>query len=73
MPFRAAVTDARVIAIGREGLSKGAGIVATGDRARFGRPFLLRVAEGGRGERYERADAVIDARHASPFQQKRTA
>ena len=52
---------ARVTAIGREGLTKGAGIVATGDRTRVGRPFLLRLAEGGRPERFERADAVIDA------------
>jgi len=51
----------RVIAIGREGLSKGAGIVATGDRSRVGRPFLLRVAEAGRPECFERADVVIDA------------
>jgi len=51
----------RVDAIGREGLSKGKGIVAAGDRGRVGRPFLLRVLERGGRERFERADAVVDA------------
>lgn len=51
----------RVTAIGREGLTKGEGIVAAGDRSRIGRPFLIRVAEAGGPERFERADAVIDA------------
>jgi len=51
----------RVTAIGREGLSKGEGIVAAGERARFGRPFLLRVAEPDGRERFERADLVLDA------------
>jgi thioredoxin reductase len=51
----------RVTAIGREGLTKGQGIVASGDRSRVGRPFLLRLAEAGRPERFERADLVIDA------------
>lgn len=51
----------RVTAIGREGLSKGEGIVAAGERARFGRPFLLRLAEQGGRERFERADLVLDA------------
>ncbi|HKQ20219.1 MAG TPA: hypothetical protein VJW75_10790 [Candidatus Eisenbacteria bacterium] len=50
----------RVLGIAREGLSKGAGIVAVGDRSRVGRPFLLRVAAAGEGERYERADLVLD-------------
>jgi len=51
----------RVTAIAREGLSKGDGIVAAGERARFGRPFLLRVAEQDGRERFERADLVLDA------------
>lgn len=51
----------RVTAIGREGLSKGDGIVAAGDRSRVGRPFLLRVAEKAGAERFERADVAIDA------------
>ena len=55
------LTRTRVTAIGREGLSKGEGIVATGDRSRVRRPFLIRVAEAGRPEQFERADAVVDA------------
>jgi len=52
---------ARVTAIGREGLFKSDGIVAAGDRARLGRPFLLRVEPGEGPARFERADIVIDA------------
>lgn len=51
---------ARVLGVAREGFSKGAGIVAAGDRSRVGRPFLLRVAVAGEGERFERADMVLD-------------
>lgn len=50
----------RVAGVAREGVSKGAGIVAVGDRSRVGRPFLLRVATAGEGERFERADLVLD-------------
>lgn len=51
----------RVTAVGREGLRKGDGIVATGDRARVGRPFLLRVESEEEGARFESADVVLDA------------
>ena len=48
------VEGARVIAIARDGFTK----ARTGSRA--GSPFLLRI-QGARGQRLERADAVIDA------------
>jgi hypothetical protein len=51
----------RVTAIGREGLWKSEGIVATGDRARLGRRFLLRVEPEGEAPRFDVADVVIDA------------
>lgn len=59
---------ARVTAVGREGLHKGDGIVATGDRSRVGRPFLLRVESEHDGARFESADVVLDATgvYASP-------
>lgn len=50
----------RVGQIAREGLRKPDGIAAVGDRARSGRPFLLRV-EGPGGARFEQADVLIDA------------
>lgn len=50
----------RVTQLGRDGVSKTKGILAVGDRAREGRPFLLRV-ETPDGARFERADVVIDA------------
>lgn len=51
----------RVAAVGRDGLSKGDAIVATGDRSRVGRPFLLRVEREHDGPRFESADVVLDA------------
>ncbi|HET9951869.1 MAG TPA: FAD-dependent oxidoreductase, partial [Candidatus Eisenbacteria bacterium] len=51
----------RVAAIGREGLFKSDAVMAAGDRARVGRPFLLRVEPDGAPARFDRADVVIDA------------
>jgi thioredoxin reductase len=59
---------ARVSQIGREGLAKGDGILAVGDRSRIGRPFLLRVETREGEPRFDAADVVLDASgvYASP-------
>ena len=51
----------RVALIAREGLTKSDSIMATGDRSRIGRKFLLRVEPEGEAPRIDRADVVIDA------------
>jgi len=51
----------RVGAIGREGIIKPQAIAATGDAARVGRPFVLRLEPENEPPRFASADIVIDA------------